>query len=140
MRIEVSDGARVLDRATPVPTGVNEESSAPTRLWIVPPVQVGVAAVHTPPVPVTTSPPLPAAVPVLLSTIPFAGSAAAVLLPEDTLWNVMLPEPIVVFATFRPGALTESIVLPVPATVTVPPPVALKPVAGGRVDVEPAAA
>src|SRR5215213_2587372 len=42
---------------------------APVELWMVPPVQVGVATVQAPPLPLTVSPPLD---PVLLSTIPFA--------------------------------------------------------------------
>src|SRR5215471_8457185 len=77
------------------------------------------------PSPVTVSPPL---VPVLFRTMPLTGSVApVVLVPEEMLWKVRPLAPIVVFATLSAVALTELIELPLPVTLIVPPPVALKP-------------
>ena len=83
--------------------------------WIVPPVQVGSAAVHAPPFPVTVS---PAVLPVLLSTIPFAPPFA------EMLRNVTPLAPIVVLATFSAVPVVVVSVLSGPSTLTVPPPVA----------------
>ena len=60
----------------------------------------------------------------LFNTMPFAGPLAAV--PEETLWNVNPLAPIVVLTTLRPMPVVELIVFPVPATLIVPPPVALR--------------
>ncbi len=46
----------------------------------------------------------------------------------EMLWNVTLLAPIVVLATLSAVPVPELMVLPVPCTVTVPPPVARKPV------------
>src|SRR5438270_4080563 len=70
------------------------------------------------PLPATTRLPL---APVVLSTIPLAAPFAEMLLKFRPL------APIVVFATFRAVPVVESIVLAEPVTLTVPPPVALKP-------------
>src|SRR5689334_16516137 len=100
------------------------ENSAPLVEidWIVPPLP------STVPVPVIVRPPLAAAVPVLANAMPVAWSAAAVLLPLDTDRNVSPFAPIRVFCTLSAVALNDAIVLPVPSTVNVPPPVASKPV------------
>src|SRR5262249_28728592 len=65
--------------------------------------------------------------------MPFVGPATAVprlqavppvsFRPAEIHWNVSPLAPIVVFATFRAVPLVVLIVLPVPWTVTVPPPV-----------------
>src|SRR5260370_36857636 len=64
---------------------------------------------------------------VVLKTMPLTGSGAAVLLPEEMLWKLRPLAPIVVFVTLSAVALTELIELPLPCTLIVPPPVALKP-------------
>src|SRR5436853_7755415 len=69
--------------------------------------------------PVTVNPPVPAAVPVLLRTMPLDAPF------DEMLWNVRPDEPMSVLTTLRPTPLPELIVLPVPVAVTVPPPVAL---------------
>ena len=99
--------------------------------WIVPPVQVGVAAVHAPPLPVTVSPPL---APVLVSKMPLVGPLAAV--PAEMLRKVRPLTPMVVLVTVRAVPVCVLIVLGSPSTVIVPPPVALKPALGGGADVE----
>ena len=83
-----------------------------SSLWMVPPLPAVV------PVPVTVSPP---SAPVVSRTMPFA------LPPFDAiLWNIRLPEPMVVFWTLSAVAVPELIVLPEAVALTVPPPVALK--------------
>src|SRR6478752_618786 len=91
--------------------------------WIVPPVQVGVAGVQAPPLPVTLRPLAPVAV----RMIPFAGS---VLLPVTAiLRNVRPLAPIVVLATLSAvpvvvvNVLTMLVLFCV--ALTVPPPVAV---------------
>src|SRR3954469_363943 len=121
--MRVSDGAWVSLSTMPVPTGAAEESSAPVVLRIWPPEHPLVSAVvQVPPLPVTTRLPL---APVLLRTMPLAGPDAAV--PLEMLWKVRALAPIVVLATFSAVPVVDEIVLPVPETTTVPPPVALKP-------------
>ena len=88
-------------------------------LWMVPPDPLVV------PVPVTVRPPVE---PVVFSTMPLAGSAAAVLLPAEMLRKFRSPAPMVVFATFSAMADVLLRVLPAPVTWIVPPPVAVKPV------------
>src|SRR5262245_11839252 len=88
-----------------------------------------VPPVFAEPVPVTVRPPLVGPVPVPLSTMPLAGSGATVLFPDEMLWKVRPVDAMLVLVTLRAVADVESIVLglvPV-VTVTVPPPVALKP-------------
>src|ERR1044071_1061300 len=72
--------------------------------------------------------------PVLLRMMPLAGSAAAVLLPEEMLLKISPPAPMVVLATFKPVTLAALMVLSgaVPlalgsVTLTVPPLVAVNP-------------
>ena len=77
------------------------------------------------PAPVIVSPPK---LPVLMSTIPFTGSAPPSLLPEETLWKSKALEPMVVPLTLSAVALGELMVLLLSCTVTVPPPLALNPV------------
>jgi hypothetical protein len=89
---------------------------APVELWIVPPVQVGVATVQDPPLPPTVSPPLD---PVLLSTIPFTAPF------EEMLRNLRPEAPIVVLDTLSALPVVVVSVLAVSVAVTVPPPVAL---------------
>ena len=105
----VSDTSRVLVRLTPTPV----------VLVIRPPV---VLSPFTP-LPVTVSPPL---VPVLFSTMPFAAPLA------EMLWNVRSPLPMLVLTTLSAPPGPELMLLlcaPVgSSTVTVPPPVASKPV------------
>ena len=72
------------------------------------------------PVPVTVSPPLD---PVVLSTMPLAAPLA------EMLWNVRSLAPIVVLATLSAVPVVETMLLFEPVTVTVPPFVALKPIA-----------
>ena len=66
------------------------------------------------------SPPLD---PVLLSTMPLRSAPLA-----EMLWNVTSAAPMVVLAMLSAVPVPELMVLPAPCTVTVPPPVALKPV------------
>src|SRR6266446_1079415 len=78
------------------------------------------------PSPATVRPPL---APVLLSTMPLAGSAPPSLLPAEMLLKFKPLAPMVVLATLRAVALVELMVLLLPVTLTaVAPPVALKPV------------
>src|SRR5262245_36467446 len=102
----------------PVPTGVALLLSAPTVFWIRPPVQVGVAEVQTPPLPVTVSPPV---APVVFNTIPFAAPLA------EMLWKINPLTPIVVLVTFSAVPVVVVIVLPVPVTTRVPVVVAVDP-------------
>src|SRR5688500_6124103 len=66
--------------------------------------------------PVTVNPPFD---PVVFSTMPFVAPF------EEMLRNVSPLAPMVVFDTFRAVPLVDVMVLPLPVTVTVPPPVAL---------------
>src|SRR5262245_24708075 len=93
--IDVNDGLCVLVSDTP----------SPVVFWMVPPELAA-------PVPVTVR---PAVAPVVLSAIPLAGAAAAVLLPDEMLRNVRPELPIVVFVTRRAVALVELMVF-VPVT------------------------
>src|SRR6266478_5408705 len=68
--------------------------------------------------PTTVRPPL---VPVVLRTMPLVAPLA------EILRNVRPEPPIVVLATFSAVPVVDVIVLAVPVTVTVPPPVAAKP-------------
>ena len=79
--------------------------------WMVPPVPAG-------PVPVTVR---PALAPVPLRTMPFGAPLA------EMLWNVIPLAPMVVLATFSAVPVVVAIVLAVPVTLTVPPPVAWNP-------------
>ena len=122
----------------PVPIGVADELSAPTVFRIVPPVQPVVSPlVHGLPVApaVTVSSP---ALPVVFSTIPLAGSAAAVPLPASMRWKVRSLAPMSVFDTSSATPETLLIVLPAPVTFSVPLVSAWRP-AARAVDVEPAA-
>src|SRR4051794_22182343 len=96
----LNDGADVFAREMP----------APVVCWIVPPLlsRMPLATVL---VPVTARWPDE---PVLLSTMPLAGSPATVLLPDEMSWNVKCAAPMVVLETFNAVALVELIVLPVP--------------------------
>src|SRR5438445_13560668 len=92
---------------------------------MVPPVQVCVAWVQAPPLPVTLS---PALVPVLVITMPLDG---LVLLPVTLiLRNVRPLAPMVVFATLSAVPVVVVSVLTIVVlfcvAVTVPPPVAVK--------------
>src|SRR5215469_11232444 len=109
----VNDASAVFVNAMPTPV----------VCWMVPPELSPPTLVF--PSPVTVNPPL---VPVLFKMMPLTGSVApVVLVPEEMLWKVRPLAPIVVFATLSAVALTEAIELPVPVTLIVPPPVALKP-------------
>src|SRR5947207_12101046 len=79
--------------------------------WSVPPLPAE-------PVPVTVRPPL---APVVFNTMPFAPPLA------EMCSKVRPLAPMFVLATLRAVPVVESIVLTVPVTLTVPPPVALKP-------------
>ena len=86
-------------------------------------MQVGVATVQVPPLPVTVSPPSPPAVPVLLSTMPLVAP------PDEILRKFRSLAPIVVLATLSAVPVAVVIVLSgaVPTafgsvTLTVPPP------------------
>ena len=57
-----------------------------------------------------------------------AGRIGRRVVPDEMLWNVRSAAPIVVLATLSAVPVVEVMVLPEPCTVTVPPPVALKPV------------
>ena len=94
------------------------DSASPVVLWIVPPVQASAVVAHAPPAPVTVSPP---AVPVVLSTMPFAAPLAA------TRWKVTPAAAMFVLATFSAVPVPVSTVLPEPLTWRVPPPVAIRP-------------
>ena len=100
---------------------------SPVVFWIVPPEPLLVL----PASPVIVSPPL---APVLLSTMPFDGAVG-----RDALEG-HIAAPMVVLATLSAVPVPELMVLPVPCTVTVPPPVALKPMPDGGGDVEAVAA
>src|SRR5689334_19234748 len=103
----------------PVPTGDALESSAPVPFAIVPPEHPLVSAfVHVPPLPVTTRLPL---APVVSKTIPLAAPF------DEMLWNVSPLAPMFVLETVSAVPVVVSIVFAVPVTLTVPPPVALKP-------------
>src|SRR3954452_3365669 len=80
-----------------------------------------VPPVPAPPVPVTVR---PAAVPVLLSTTPFAGPLAAV--PAEMLRKVNPLAPMVVPVTLSAVPVVVVSVFAVAVTVMVPPPAALK--------------
>jgi len=85
---------------------------SPLEFWIVPPDPAA-------PVPVTLMPPR---VPVLFRMMPLDAPF------DEMLWKRRPDEPIEVLTTLSAVPVVEVIVLPVPAVVTVPPPVALKPV------------
>src|SRR4051794_26780243 len=89
--------------------------SAPVLLEIVPPLPAV-------PFPVTVN---PAVLPVLSSTMP----ALALLPLAMMLRKVSALAPIVVLATFKAVPVDVVMVLAAPVTLTVPPPVALKPLA-----------
>ena len=76
---------------------------APVELLMMPPVPLLAPLMASP---VTVSPPLPAAVPVVLRMMPLVAPLA------EMLWNVRPAEPIPVFATLSPTPLPELIVLP----------------------------
>src|SRR5687768_2146226 len=84
---------------------------------MVPPVQVGVASVQLPALPVTVNAPLPA----LVSRMPFTAPF------EEMLRNVTPEAPIVVLVMVRAVPVVLAIVFALPVTFTVPPPVELKP-------------
>src|SRR5262245_33219326 len=87
--------------------------AVPVELWIVPPLPAVV------PVPVTINPPLE---PVVLSTMPLVAPLA------EMSWNVTLLAPMLVLAMLRAVPVVEVMLLLEPMTLTVPPPVAEKPV------------
>ena len=102
-----------------------------------PPVHVGVAVVHVPPLPVTTS--LPLALAVVFSTIPLAAPL------DEMLRKVRSSAPMVVLTTLSAVPVVVVRVLsgavPTPlvsVTTTVPPPVALNAVLPPVDAVEPA--
>ena len=99
----------------------------PVVFWIVPPELL----LALPASPVIVSPPLD---PVLLSTMPLTAPLA------EMLWKVTSDAPMVVLAMLSAVPVPELMVLPAPCTVTVPPPVALKPVPVVVRDVEAVAA
>ena len=116
------------------PVVLVSEMPWPVVFWIVPPELSPPCAVEPRPVIVS-----PAVAPVVFSTIPLAGSAAAVALPDEMRWKVAPPAPMSVLCTLSAVADIESIVLPVPETTSVPLPVALIPAPARGVDVEAAA-
>ena len=95
-----------------------KDTPALVLFWMAPPVQVP-ALEHAPPLPVMTRPPL---APVLFSTTPLT----APLLLAD--WKVTLLAEIVVLAMLIAAPVVLVTELPLPCTLTVPPPAALKPV------------
>jgi len=72
---------------------------------MLPPVQVGVATVHVPALPLMVNPPLPAAVPVLFSTMPLDAPF------EEMLRKVKPLEPIEVLTTLSAMPVVETMTL-----------------------------